>query len=259
MNTLSPTKSDANAGARAWRLMVAGYATATLGLIAFLTINGLSGMPAVAGFATAALVVFGLVLPAAGMLQLRRTVDDSRKAARCGLAMQVLGLVGLLLALVPIQVASSLSVLYGISAVLIVAAGTSAVGGAVLTRSHPPDVDASIGRGADYLILGTVLIFAGVALILGSNVASYFVLSSVGNTVACDVGATISACGTVTAAYACFVMYARARPGLASPEDVDAPHDRAEDDDRARSRAEWRKGARTIGGDVLPSPMGHRS
>ena len=257
MNTLSSTGSDANAQARAGRLIVAGYAAAALGLVAFLTINGMSGVSAFVEIGTTALVVIGLLLPAVGMLQLRRTVDGSRKAARDGLALQALGLVGLLLGLVPLQVSSSLSALYGISAVVIVAAAASAVGGASLTRSHLRGINAALGRGADYLILGMVLIFAGVALILGSNVASYFVLSGVGNTVYCDVGATISACGSVTAAYACFVMHARTRPGLASLEYVDEPHDSAEGDTRRQGK--WRKGTRSIGGDVLPGPMGHQS
>jgi|GEM_PF-1567616 len=256
MKTLSATSPDAHAGDFALRLMVEGYATATLGLIAFLTINGVSGIPAVAEIGTAALIVIGLLLPAAGTLRLRGALDANRRAARDGLVMQALGLVGLLLGLVPIEISSSLSVLYVVSAVLIIVSGAAALAGTFLIRRHSSDIGTSIGRGADYLILGTVLIFIGAAVILGSNVAFYFVLSSVGNTVYCDVGATILACGSVIAAYACFVMHARRGPGLASPEYV---HESHEDDDRARRREEWHEGTRTFGGDVLPSPIGHRS
>jgi hypothetical protein len=209
VKTLSATSSGAHAGDRAWRLMVEGYATATLGLIAFLTINGVSGIPAVAEIGTAALIVIGLLLPAAGTLRLRGARDANRRAARDGLGLLALGLVGLLLSLLPIQVSSSLSVAYVVSAVLMVASSASALTGTLLIRSHSSDIGPSSRRAADDLIIGTGLIFAGVALILGSNVAMYFVLSSVGNTVYCDVGATISACGCVIAAYACFVMGAR--------------------------------------------------
>lgn len=209
MKPLSATSSDAHGGDSAWRLMVDGYATATLGLIAFLTINGVSGIPAVVEIGTAALIVIGLLLPAAGTMRLRGALDANRRAARDGLGLLALGLVGLLLSLLPIQLSSSLSVAYLVSAVLIVASSVSALTGTLLIRRHSSDIGPSNRRGTDDLIIGTGLIFAGVALILGSNVAMYFVLSSVGNTVYCDVGATISACGCVIAAYACFVMGAR--------------------------------------------------
>lgn len=78
-----------------------------------------------------------------------------------------------------------------------------------LVRSHYADVGASNGRALDYLIIGTALLFFGVAVILGSNVAAYFLLSDVGNTVFTDLGAAISACGCVIAAYSFLVMPAR--------------------------------------------------
>jgi len=209
METFSSTSVVANAGTRAWVLTVAGYSLATLGLLALLTINGVSGITTVVEVGTAALVVIGLLLTAAGMLRLRSGVDSHQKAARDGLAMQAIGLVGLLLGVVPIAVASSLSFLYVLSAVLIVASGVSALAGAFLTRSHASGVGGSIRRAADCLILGTALIFAGVALILASNAALYFVLSSVGGTVYTDIGATISACGCVIAAYSIFAMRPR--------------------------------------------------
>ena len=103
-----------------------------------------------------------------------------------------------------------------------------------------------------------MLIFAGVALILGSNVAFYFVLSSVGNTAYCDVGATLSACGSVIASYAWFVMQARRPPSLAPHVRAGEACGLAVDDDPAWRRAEWYEGARTSGSGVLRSPIGHQ-
>src|SRR5579864_1086718 len=148
MKTLSATSSDAHAGDSAWRLMVEGYATATLGLIAFLTINGVSGIPAAAEIGTAALIVIGLLLPAAGTMRLRGALDTNRRAARDGLGLLALGLVGLLLCLLPIQLSSSLSVAYVVSAALIVASSASALTGTLLIRRHSSDIGPSNRRGA---------------------------------------------------------------------------------------------------------------
>jgi len=123
--------------------------------------------------------------------------------------MQSLGLVGLLLGVVAILVSSSFSVWFAVSAVLIASSAALALAGAFLLRGHYADMGESNRKGVDYLIIGTALVFFGVAVILGSNVASYFVLSDVGNTVFTDVGATISACGCVIAAYSFFAMPTR--------------------------------------------------
>jgi hypothetical protein len=193
----------------AWSEVVIGYAAATVGLVAYVTINGPPGIPTAVTIGTASLVIIGLLLPAAGMLQLRRAVDPDRRAARYGLAMQSLGLVGLLLGVVAIIVSSSFSIWFAVSAVLIASSAALALVGAFLLRGHYADIRASNKTSAEYLILGTALIFAGVAVILGSNIAAYFLLSDVGNTVFTDVGAAISACGCVIAAYSFFVMPAR--------------------------------------------------
>ena len=74
MGVISPTNSptDVKAAPKAWGLVVAGYSTAAMGLVAFLTINGASGIPTAVTIGTAVLVGIGLLLPTAGMLQLRR-------------------------------------------------------------------------------------------------------------------------------------------------------------------------------------------
>jgi hypothetical protein len=219
---LASTSPPANADTKAWRLASAGYATATLGLVAYLTINGVSGIPSAAGIGTAGLLVIGLLVAAAGMLRLRTTVNQNLRSARYGLVMQVLGLVGLLFGVAPLQASPSLSALYVVSAVFIVASGASALAGAFLIRSHHADIGPLNRRDAEFLILGTILIFSGMALILLSNVASYFFLSDVGNTVYTDVGATVAACGSVIAAYSFFVMHTRSQSASAPSSPANA-------------------------------------
>ena len=119
-STNSPT--DMKTASKAWGLVVAGYSTAAMALVAFLTINGASGIPTAATIGTAFLVAIGLLLPAAGMLQLRRGLGPIKRAARYGFAMQAFGLLGLLFGAVLVVVASSLSG-YLLSAVFVVTAG----------------------------------------------------------------------------------------------------------------------------------------
>jgi hypothetical protein len=204
---LASRNSPIDTKTKAWTAVVGGYSTATLGLVALLTINGASGIPTVIAIGTAGLVAIGLLLPAAGMLQLRKALDQNRTVARSGLAMPALGLVGLLFGVIPLS--SSLSGWFVVSAACIVTSGALALAGAFLLRGHYADIGATTGRGVEFLILGTTLIFSGVGLILGSNVAYYFFLSDVGNTVYTDVGAVVSACGCVIAAYSFFVVHAR--------------------------------------------------
>lgn len=201
----------------AWSEVIAGYLLATLGLVALLTINGAAGFPGAIGIGTAVLVAIGLLLPAVGMLQLRRAVNHDRRAARYGLAMQALGLIGLLFGVLPLASSSTISALFVVSAILIATSAAFALGGALLLRHHYTDIGASNGQGVDYLILGTTLIFFGVALILGSNLGKFFFLSEVGNTVYTDVGAAVAACGCVIAAYAFFVLKPRSSASLAAP------------------------------------------
>jgi hypothetical protein len=198
---------DVKTASKAGGLVVAGYSTAALALVAFLTINGASGIPPAATIGTAGLVAIGLLLPAAGMLQLRRGLGPIKSAARYGFAMQAFGLLGLLFGVVLVVVASSLSG-YLVSAVFVVTAGVSTIAGAVLLRGHYSAI-ASNTRGVAYLIFGTALIFSGAGLIVGSNIAFEYLISQMENTIYVDIGATVSACGCVLAAYSFFVLHDR--------------------------------------------------
>jgi hypothetical protein len=73
----------------------------------------------------------------------------------------------------------------------------------MLRRKHF-DIGPSRPRELDYLILGTVLIFSGAALIMASNIESFYFISSVQNTVCVD-GATVIAVGCVLGAYSFFL------------------------------------------------------
>ena len=181
---------------KAWRLVVAGYSTAAVALVLFLTINGASGIPTVAIVGTALLIVIGLLLPTAGLLQSRRSLGPIKSSARHGFVMQVFGLIGLLFGVVLVAFISSLSG-YFISAVLVALSSVLAIAGATLLRRH----FASNNRSAAFLIFGTALIFSGVGLIVASNIAFEYLISQLQNTVYVDIGATVSSYGCVIAAY----------------------------------------------------------
>src|ERR1700690_176124 len=120
---------------KAWNLVVLGYLTAAVALVAFLTINGTSGIPIAATIGTAGLVAIGFLLPIAGMLQLRRALGPIKSAGRNGFAMEAFGLLGLLFGVVFVVVTSSL-LGYFLSAVFVVASGVLAIAGAVFLRRH---------------------------------------------------------------------------------------------------------------------------
>ena len=202
-STISP--SEKKPASKAWGLIVAGYSIATVALLAFLTINGESGTSSAATFGTAALLALGLLLPAAGMFQLRKGLDSIKSPSRYGFAMQAFGLIGLFIGVLLIVVVPSFSG-YLLSAVFVVPAGASAIAGAVLLRRHYIDAKASNSIGIACLIFGTTLIFSGAGVILASNIAFWYLISQVQNTVYVDIGATISACGCVLAAYSYFAL-----------------------------------------------------
>jgi len=189
-------------------MVVAGYCTAAGGLVAFLTINGASNTPALATIVTAGLIAFGLLLPAAGMLRMRRALGDTWKAARFGYPLQALGLCGLLFAVVLIQVAPTLSG-YLVGMVLDVVTGVAATAGVILVQRGRIKLVSSNPNEFALMVLGTVMIFAGVGVIMGSNIAFEYLISSVENTIYVDVGATVSACGCVIAAYSFFLLQGR--------------------------------------------------
>jgi hypothetical protein len=200
---------DVKTASNGWSLVVAGYSIVAVALVAFLTINGASGIPMAATIGTAFLVIIGFLLPTAGMLQLRKGLGQIENAARYGYAMQAVGLLFLLFGVVLVVVVSSLSG-YLVSATLVAIAGASAIAGAVLLRKHYGDI-ASKTRNAMFLILGTALIFSGVGIIVGSNIAFEYWISQVANTIYVDIGATISACGCVVAAYSFYVLHNRSK------------------------------------------------
>lgn len=84
-STISP--SEKKPASKAWSLVVAGYSMAATALVAFLTINGGSGTPLAATLGTAVLLAIGLLLPAAGMLQLSKGLGPIKNAARYGFSM----------------------------------------------------------------------------------------------------------------------------------------------------------------------------
>jgi hypothetical protein len=193
---------------KAWGIVVTGYSTAAVALVAFLTINGVSGIPTAAIIGTGILIAIGLLLPIAGMLQLRKGLGSIKSAGRYGFAMQAFGLLGLLFAVVLVVGFSSLTG-YLISALFVTTAGVSSISGAVLLRAYFINSTKLNAKGVLCLIFGTGLIFSGVALIVGSNIAFQYFISQLENTVYVDIGATISSCGCVLTAYSFYVLYNR--------------------------------------------------
>lgn len=191
-----------------WRLVVGGYSTAAVGLVLFLTINGASGIPTIAIICTAMLIAIGLLFPAAGIFQLRRSLGPIKSSARYGYALQAFGLLALLFGVVLVVVVSSLSG-FLLSAVFVVAAGVLAISGAVLLRAYFISADASNARSAACLIFATALIFSGVGLIVASNIEYVYLISQIENTVYIDIGATVSACGCIIAAYSFYILHNR--------------------------------------------------
>lgn len=185
---------------RGWSLIVAGYSVSAAGLVAFLTING-ALVPGVATAVTSALVILGLVLPALGMLQMARGVDPVQRGTRRGLEMQAAGLIALLLGVVLIDVLSSFSG-YVAGAGLVTMSWALALTGVAFFRRYTGSVV--------ILALGMILIFLGVELIAGSDIAMQeYWISQVEKTIYTDIGATVSACGCVVSAYFFFVLRGR--------------------------------------------------
>ena len=181
---------------RLWSLVVAGYSILALAMVAFLTFNGVSA--AAAGtIGTAGLIGLGLVLPAAGMLELARRMGPSRGTARKGLVLQGLSVIGLLIGLVVSFVASSLSG-HQVSAVFIVLSGVAGLVGAAFISKEV---------GIRLLVVGAALIAVGAALIPASNIAlvTYWILDT-DKDIYQDIGATLAACGCVLIAYSFFVV-----------------------------------------------------
>lgn len=186
---------------KSWALVVTGYGILAVAMLVFLTINGISSTAAgTAG--TASLLVLGLLLPAAGMLELARRREPPQRTAREGLVLQALSLVGLVIGFVLSFAASSTSG-YLVSGVFIVLAGAAGVAGAVFiaqeARARP------LVAGAALIALGAVLIPApNIALLAGW-------LLDLDKNIYEDIGATLAACGSAVAAYSFFVLRGRAK------------------------------------------------
>jgi hypothetical protein len=184
---------------KSWSLVVAGYAILAVAMLAFLTVNG-APASAVGTIGTAALIGLGLLLPAAGLLEVARRMDPPRGGARKGLALLSLSLIGLLTGLVVSFVAASLPG-HLVSAVFIVPSGISGLAGAIFISKQAT---------ARPLVAGAALIAIGAALIPASNIAELaYWISDMGKNIYQDVGATVAACGCVLAAYSFFVLRSR--------------------------------------------------
>ena len=146
---------------RSWNLAVIGYSTLAAAMLAFITINGESST-AVGTIGTAGLLGLGLVLPAAGMLELATRIDPSYRRMRTGLALQGVCAAGLLLGLLVSFFASSLPG-HMASAAFIAFAGTAGLVAAILISKE---------AGVPQLVVGAALIAIGAALIPASNIAS---------------------------------------------------------------------------------------
>jgi hypothetical protein len=200
---------------RAFGVVAAGYGVEATGLIAFLTING-SSVPQLASIATVALIAIGLLLTPAALLLLRKGLDRTQAKARSGLALQGFGLVILLMGVV-LGVGFSSLFGYAVGAVLLAASAAMGLLGAILLRKSYASNGAK-SSAVDYMVLATALVFSGVGLIMASNIAFYYVISQVANTVYVDAGAAVSACGCVVAAFSFFTLRGQRETGLLRPE-----------------------------------------
>lgn len=193
---------------KSWALVVAGYSILAVAMLAFLTVNGVSA-PAVGTAGTAILIVLGLLLPAAGMLELARRMDPPQGTAKKGLVLQSVSLIGLLIGFVVSFVASSLSG-YLVAAVFLVLAGISGLVGAILISKQ---------ARARQLVVAAALIAIGAVLIPASNIAQFaYLMLDIDKNIYEDIGATLAGCGSVVAAYSFFVLRSRGKaPVVSSP------------------------------------------
>jgi len=187
-------------------VVTSGYAVEAIGLIALLTINGMSSVPPLALIATIILIVAGFLLPTGGFLALRTGFDRTHPSVRSSLLLQGSGLVVLLLGVV---VAVGLNSLSGfmIGTVFLVPSAASALMGAILLLKNYASIGWLNPREAIYLVLGTALIFSGVGVIMASNIVFFYLISGIANEIYTDAGATISAIGCVVAAYSFFEVH----------------------------------------------------
>jgi len=199
------SQANAEPSKKALSLVVAGYSIGAAGLIVLLTANGHS-LPSAATVGTDAPVVIGLLVTTMGMIQAgrlaRNRAEKRTGSATRGLNMQGVGLVGLLIGTILIMAVSTFTGCL-LGAVFITISAALSLAGVLLLRWYFVGQGiAKLSRVGNLIFLGTTTIFSGAGLIAGSKVAfeEYFI-SQVQKTVYVDIGATISACGCVIAAY----------------------------------------------------------
>lgn len=191
---------------KSWALVVAGYSVLAVAMLAFLTINGVSS-PAAGTIGTAGLIGVGLLLPAAGMLELARRMDPPRGTARKGLVLQSLSLTGLLIGFLVSYFASSLSGRL-VSGVVIVLSGIAGLAGAIFISKQ---------ARARQLVVAAALIAIGAALIPAANIAvSAAWMVDIDKNLYMDIGAAVAGCGSVVAAYSFFVLRGRGQASAVS-------------------------------------------
>lgn len=183
-------------------LTVIGYSVAAIALVTFLTINGQPNIPQSTSIATLVLIAIGFLTPAIGMALLTRRLRVPQTRAKSGLLLQGIGLTSLFFGVVIAEATASFTGFLVAAAVLAVSGSTGLTGAAFFKR-HYRSVSSFSSRNAEFLLLGLILLFLGVALILGSEIVySLYYFSPVSNIVYQDIGATVSALGCVLSAYA---------------------------------------------------------
>lgn len=193
-------RNEHNASTIALGVVAVGFAVETIAFVVFLTINGAPNVPQSISTFTALLIAVGLLLPASGLMLLRRDGLFPRQAKN-GLALLAIGLTSLLVGVVLGVATSSLS---GYLVATFILAGSTILtllGTALLRNQFPGGNSSRIGT-MDLLFIGMVLLFLGVALVVASSILlSTYDVSQVQAIVCQDVGATISAFGCVVGAY----------------------------------------------------------
>lgn len=209
---IANTKSKAKISPRANSIIAAGYALAAVGLMGVITINGASGIPPLVQAGVAALITLGVLLSITGIMMKRSEFDRNQAQVRNGLFMHGSSLFILLLGIGITQIFNSPSGFLS-SIVFLVVSSILALAGIITLRKKYISSGTSDHKQISYLLLGTILIIAGVGLIIVSNIESYYTISQLDNTIYNDIGATISAYGFVISAYS-FLTFPRRFPGM---------------------------------------------
>jgi len=197
------TLQEKNVYSRALGVIITGCTIAVLGLAALLTINGQSAVPKFAQIMTMALIALGIVLPATGLFWLKKAIGKTQAKIGNGFAFQGYGLIALLIGVTSAMLVSSLTSFLVAASFLSVACVLSFFA-VVLVRKNKDAIGAN-HRAVICLVMGITLILSGIGLIIASNLSSfYYFISQVENSILTDVGATLSAYGSIFLAYSFF-------------------------------------------------------